>query len=120
TCLSPVPHSSRITITARLWKSSAAWLLHIESHRFDMLRIVLIRPGATDYDCEERIQGVLDIPLSRQGLMEVARAVDQLRDLQIETIYAAPCSSSVQTAEILAKDLGVRFKKLDRLQNFNL
>ena len=30
-----------------------------------MLRIVLIRPGATDYDCEERIQGALDIPLNR-------------------------------------------------------
>ena len=49
-----------------------------------MLRIVLIRPGATDYDCEERIQGALDIPLNRQGLMEVARTVDQLRDKRIE------------------------------------
>src|SRR5208337_4312502 len=120
TCLSPVPHSSRITITARLWKSSAAWLLHIESHRFDMLRIVLIRPGATDYDCEERIQGTLDIPLNRQGLMEVARAVDQLRDKHIEVLYVSPCESAMQSAEILSKDLDARSKKLDRMQNLNL
>ena len=85
-----------------------------------MLRIVLIRPGATDYDCDQRIQGDLDIPLNRQGLMEVARAVDQLHDKCIETIYAAPCASAVQTAEILSKDLDVRWKKLDRMQNVNL
>jgi len=85
-----------------------------------MLRIVLIRPGATDYDCEERIQGALDIPLNRQGLMEVARTVDQLRDKGIEVIYASPCASATQSAEILAKDLNARLKKLDRMQNLNL
>jgi len=85
-----------------------------------MLRIVLIRPGATDYDGEERIQGALDIPLNRQGLMEVARAVDQLRDLKIEVLYASPGAAAMQTAEVMAKDLDARFKKLDRMQNINL
>ena len=54
-----------------------------------MLRIVLIRPGSTDYDVQERIQGSLDIPLNEQGLAEVAATVEQLRDKGIETIYAA-------------------------------
>jgi probable phosphoglycerate mutase len=85
-----------------------------------MLRIVLVRPGATDYDGEQRIQGALDIPLNRQGLMETARVVDQLRDKRIEMIYAAPCKSAVESAEILAKDLDVRLKKLERMQNLNL
>jgi broad specificity phosphatase PhoE len=85
-----------------------------------MLRIVLIRPGATDYDCEERIQGALDMPLNRQGLMEIARVVDQLRDKGIEMFYASSCESAIQSVEILAKDLDVRWKKLDRMQNVNL
>jgi broad specificity phosphatase PhoE len=85
-----------------------------------MLRIVLIRPGATDYDGEQRIQGALDIPLNRQGLMEVARAVDQLRDMRIEIIYTSPGASAEQSAEILANDLDVKTKKLDRMQNLNL
>jgi broad specificity phosphatase PhoE len=85
-----------------------------------MLRIVLIRPGATDYDGEERIQGVLEIPLNRQGVTEVARAVDQLRDMKIEVFYTAPCESARQSAEILGKDLDTRVKKLDRMQNLNL
>jgi broad specificity phosphatase PhoE len=85
-----------------------------------MLRIVLIRPGATDYDCEERIQGALDMPLNRQGLMEMAKVVDQLRDKGIEMLYASSCESAIQSVEILAKDLDVRWKKLDRMQNVNL
>ena len=36
-----------------------------------MLQIVLIRPGSTDYDVQQRIQGSLDIPLNDQGLAEV-------------------------------------------------
>jgi broad specificity phosphatase PhoE len=85
-----------------------------------MLRIVLIRPGATDYDDEERIQGVLDIPLNREGLMEVARAVNQLRDVKIEMIYTSPGAAAMQTAEILSNDLDAKLKKVDRLQNINL
>ena len=84
-----------------------------------MLRIVLVRPGATDYDCDERIQGVLEIPLNRQGLMEIARVVDQLRDMGIEMIYTSPCDSAQQSADILSKDLDVKLKKLDRMQNFD-
>ncbi len=85
-----------------------------------MLRIVLIRPGATDYDGEERIQGALDIPMNHHGLTEVARVVDQLRDMKIEMIYVSPCDSAIQSAEILSKDLDARSKKLDRMQNLNL
>lgn len=82
-----------------------------------MMRIILIRPGSTDYDQQERIQGTLDIPLNSQGLSEVARVVDQLRDKGIETIYAPPCEPAHQSAEILSRDLDVRLKKLDRMQN---
>ena len=84
-----------------------------------MLRIVLVRPGATDYDCDERIQGALQIPLNHQGLTEVARIVDQLRDMGIETIYTSPSESALESAEILSKDLDVKLKKLDRMQNFD-
>jgi broad specificity phosphatase PhoE len=84
-----------------------------------MLRIVIVRPGATDYDREERIQGVLDIPLSSQGLCEVARTVEQLRDKGVEWIYAPATAATQQTAEILANDLSARFKKLDRMANMN-
>ncbi|MGA2066795.1 MAG: histidine phosphatase family protein [Thermoguttaceae bacterium] len=84
-----------------------------------MLRIVLIRPGTTDYDVEERIQGALDIPLNAQGLSEVAALVDQLKGQGIETIYASPSQPARQTSEILAKGLGLRVKRLVRMKNLD-
>ena len=40
--------------------------------------------------------------------MEMARVVDQLRDKRIEMIYAVPCESAAQSAEILAEGSRMR------------
>ncbi len=85
-----------------------------------MLQIVLIRPGSTDYDQQQRIQGTLDVPLSEQGSSEVAQLIGQLADQGIETIYSAPCEPAQQTGRFLAAGLGVKLKKLDRMQNLDL
>ncbi len=82
-----------------------------------MLRILLIRPGETDYDREERIQGTLDIPLNDEGVQEVARLVEQLAGHGIEVVYAPTSQPAKQTAEAIAKGLGVKYKRLERLQN---
>jgi broad specificity phosphatase PhoE len=84
-----------------------------------MLRIVLIRPGSTDYDLEERIQGTLDIPLSAEGQSEVAALADQLKEKGIETIYASASQSGRQTAELIAQRLGLRVKRLVRMKNLD-
>jgi broad specificity phosphatase PhoE len=85
-----------------------------------MLQIVLVRPGSTDYDVQERIQGALDIPLNEQGLAEVARTIEELRDRSIETVYTPTSQPSLQTAQAIAKALGLKLKKLDRLQSLNM
>lgn len=84
-----------------------------------MLQVLLIRPGCTDYDQQERIQGTLDIPLNEQGHAEAARIGEELKDKQIEVIYSAVGQAAEQTAEALAKVLKVKVRKLDRLQNLN-
>jgi len=84
-----------------------------------MLQIVLIRPGSTDYDRQERIQGTLDIPLDKQGTSEVAQLVDELKETGIETVYAPECQPAEQTGRTVAKSLGVKFKKLDRMRNLD-
>ena len=84
-----------------------------------MLQIVLIRPGSTDYDEEKRIQGTLDIPLNAKGNSEVAEVTRELADKQIEAIYAPPCAPTLQTAKSIAKSLGVKHKKRDRMRNLD-
>ena len=85
-----------------------------------MLHIVLIRPGSTDYDVQERIQGSLDIPLNEQGTAEAAQTVELLRDKGIEMVYSPGSQPSLQTAEIIAKALGIKRKKIERLESLDL
>ncbi len=82
-----------------------------------MVQIILIRPGATDYNDEQRIQGTLDIPLNAHGDSEVARVIDDLSDRPIEAVYSPSCEPANQTAHALAQALGIKHKKCDGLQN---
>lgn len=84
-----------------------------------MLNIVLIRPGSTDYDVQQRIQGSLDIPLNNQGAAEAAQVAEQLRDKGLEVVYAPASQPSLETAEIIARILNIKRKKFDRLHNLN-
>jgi broad specificity phosphatase PhoE len=84
-----------------------------------MLQIVLIRPGSTDYDVQQRIQGSLDIPLNEQGVAEASRTAELIRDKGIEVIYAPVSQPAMQTAEIIKTALSIKLKKLSRLENHN-
>src|SRR3989304_5170949 len=84
-----------------------------------MVRILLIRPGSTDYDQQRRIQGNLDVPLNEQGNVEVARVIEEIRGQNVEVVYAPSCKPALQTAQAIAKALDVRVRKLDRMHNLN-
>lgn len=84
------------------------------------LRLVLVRPGSTDFDQEGRIQGTLDVPLNARGLDEAAQVAAAIRDLPIRAIYTSPDLSSHQTSEILARALGgISTKVLPGLHNLD-
>ncbi|MBS0210943.1 MAG: histidine phosphatase family protein [Planctomycetes bacterium] len=85
-----------------------------------MLRIALIRPGATDYDLQGRIQGSLDIPLCDTGVREVEQLAPALRPLDLHVIYTADGEPARQTATMLAEALDAKVKCLDGLTNMSL
>jgi probable phosphoglycerate mutase len=84
-----------------------------------MLTIVLIRPGATDYDKHGRIQGTLDIPLNGSGNAEVGRLLEQLRGRELEVLYTSDSEPALETASQLADGLDIKLKKLDDMQNLD-
>ena len=84
-----------------------------------MPKIVLIRPGSTDFDEQGRIKGTLDIPLNKNGSSQACRVAEELRETAIEVVYTAPCQSAMQTAETLAEQWRVRSKRLDSLRNLD-
>jgi broad specificity phosphatase PhoE len=84
-----------------------------------MFRILVVRPGETEYDQQRRIQGTLDIPLCEDGRRQVNAMVGELRTQPIEAIYTSPSQSATQTAEVLGEALDLKVKELDKLQNLN-
>jgi len=84
-----------------------------------MTQVVLIRPGATVYDEQDRVQGVLDIPLSDRGCAEVAALAGRLAGLELSGLYCGPGESVLRTAEVIGRAVGLRPKKIDELRNLD-
>jgi broad specificity phosphatase PhoE len=88
-----------------------------------MCQVVLIRPGATIYDEQNRLQGVLDIPLSERGQNEVTGMVPKLaRSLAgspLSALYCGPGENVIRTAEIVGKALGLRPRRIDEFRNLD-
>jgi probable phosphoglycerate mutase len=92
---------------------------HICIDTRNMLRILLIRPGATEFDEQGRIQGTLDIPLSTSGMRQTSEIISGVRGEPIDAIYASPCQAAQQTADALASIVGVKHKTVKELHNIN-
>ena len=84
-----------------------------------MLRIILTRPGSTEFDEQKRITGTLSIPLSDQGAQQAVNTAKDLLAEKIEVIYTSNCESANQTANALAKLSRVKVKQLEGLQNLD-
>jgi broad specificity phosphatase PhoE len=88
-----------------------------------MCQVVLIRPGATIYDEQNRVQGVLDIPLSERGQSEVARMAQKLArssdGSRLSALYCGPGENVVRTAEMIGKAVGLRPKRIDEFRNLD-
>ncbi len=88
-----------------------------------MSQVILIRPGATLYDEQNRVQGVLDVPLSERGRDEVVRMAQMLSaslgTSSLSAIYCGPGENVIRTAEIVGKLLGVRPKRINEFRNLD-
>ncbi|MEM9586735.1 MAG: histidine phosphatase family protein [Planctomycetota bacterium] len=80
-------------------------------------RVLLVRPGATEFDDQGRIKGSLDMPLSDHGKQQVSALAEELASIRLKTIYSAPAESAVYTAERLAKPRDLKVKVVDGLRN---
>jgi broad specificity phosphatase PhoE len=84
-----------------------------------MFKILLIRPGATEYDEQGRIQGTLDIPLCEDGRRQVEAITEELRSQPITAIYTSPAQAAEQTADALGEAIDMKVKTLDNLRNLD-
>lgn len=82
-----------------------------------MSRLILIRPGCTEFDEQQRIQGSLDLPLSDRGEEQLRQLLSDLADVEIDRVYSSPTEPALTTAEELAERHGVECRVIPQLAN---
>ncbi|MEM6472552.1 MAG: histidine phosphatase family protein [Planctomycetota bacterium] len=89
-----------------------------------LTRVLVIRPGATDFDDQGRMKGSLDMPLSERGTEQARTLAEQLASFQIRTLFCAPCESARETANLIASKQrqsgrDTKVKVLDAFRNLD-
>ncbi len=82
-------------------------------------RLVLVRAAATELDCQGRIGGRLDVPLSDVGFAQAHRTANELSNWRVSAWYHGPCQAAAQTAAIISEKTGGRLKSDAALANFD-
>jgi broad specificity phosphatase PhoE len=72
-----------------------------------LTRLVLIRHGETDWNVEGRYQGQADPPLNARGLEQAGSLAEKLLPLKLEILYTSPLQRAAQTAQLIARRLGI-------------
>jgi broad specificity phosphatase PhoE len=73
-----------------------------------MTFVYLVRHGQTAWNKEEIFRGRADVPLNESGLKEAELAAEYFRGKEVDAIYSSPISRALQTAEKIARVLGLK------------
>ena len=72
-----------------------------------MTDLYLVRHGETEWNRLRRIQGLTDIPLNDTGREQARRTGMLLTRRPIARVFASPLGRALETAEIIARELGL-------------
>jgi len=79
------------------------------------------RHGESDYNVQGRLQGQSDLPaLSPLGRRQSGAAAAALAGLPVEVVYASPLRRALETAEIIARALGLEIRTDPRLMEIHV
>lgn len=66
------------------------------------MRVILIKHGKTDYNLEERRQGLkTDLPLNEKGKAEAEELKNQLKGADFDFVISSPLIRALETAKII-------------------
>src|SRR5712664_3683677 len=78
-----------------------------------VMRVFMVRHGATVLSAEDRFAGAIDVALSDEGREQTRRLAERLSHERIVAIYASPMGRTVETAQILAAPHGLEVQTRD-------
>jgi alpha-ribazole phosphatase len=85
-----------------------------------MTTLLLVRHGETDWNRTGRWQGQSDAPLNEHGREQARTLADELAGEPITGIYASDLSRARETAEIIARRLGLPIAVDTRLREIDV
>lgn len=84
-----------------------------------MNTVVVVRPGSTAFDEQERMKGCLDIPMSPTGHQQVRQLASEIAALRIAVVYCGPCESAQATAKVIAEAAKCKVKVCECFRNLD-
>lgn len=85
-----------------------------------MITVILVHPGCTSFDIEQRIQGNLSVPLNRMGIEQVTTQASELQAKRPDVIYAPEIEPDWACAQKLGEVLETPVVATPCLQNVNM
>jgi len=79
-------------------------------------KIIIVRHGETEYNVEKRLQGWLDVPLNKNGLLQARKVAERLMHEVVTAIYSSDQKRALATAKHISKKLGVKPHKRKALR----
>jgi len=82
--------------------------------------ILLARHGETDWNAVGRWQGHTDRALTERGRRQAAELAERLANLELDAVYSSDLLRAVETAEPVAKRLGLPLQTLPELREVDV
>ena len=84
--------------------------------------IYVVRHGETDWNKEDKVLGRTNIPLNERGVVQAYVLANKLKEKRIDVVLSSPLDRAVETAAIIAREIGVPHKIEEVLieQNFGI
>ena len=85
------------------------------------MQLYLARHGETDWNLSNRIQGQTDIPLNENGRKQAVELVNTIKErgLHFDKIYTSKMMRAMETAKIVAGELGVKAQILEGIEEIS-
>lgn len=78
--------------------------------------IYVVRHGETEWNAINKVLGrATDLPLNEKGMRQAEDAAKQLKDLKPDVFLCSPLLRARQTADTIAKEIGMQYVIDDRL-----
>jgi broad specificity phosphatase PhoE len=81
--------------------------------------LIVIRAGATDFEMQGRIRGVVDIPLCPAGVTEAEHAATLLADGPVLALVSSEEQCALETARIIGRSMGLKPRVIEDLHNLD-